>query len=129
MTGEGERSMAAVLQDIVDNVQQIVGAEVRLARIEVRQEVEKATRSVALLSVGGTIAALALALVLLACVYALSMVVAPWGAALIVAGAAGAIGGVLMAAGMKQMRRVVVAPPKTVATMKENLQWTNTPTK
>jgi uncharacterized membrane protein YqjE len=129
MTGEGERSMAAVLQDIVGNVQQIVGAEIRLARIEVRQEVEKATRSVALLIVGGTIAALALALVLLACVYALSMVVAPWGAALIVAGAAGAIGGVLMAAGMKQMRRVVVAPPKTVATMKENLQWTNTPTK
>jgi uncharacterized membrane protein YqjE len=129
MTGEGERSMAAVLQDIVGNVQQIVGAEMRLARIEVRQEVEKATRSVALLIVGGTIAALALALVLLACVYALSMVVAPWGAALIVAGAAGAIGGVLMAAGMKQMRRVLVAPPKTVATMKENLQWTNTPTK
>jgi uncharacterized membrane protein YqjE len=129
MTGEGERSMAAVLQDIVGNVQQIVGAEIRLARIEVRQEVEKATRSVALLIVGGTIAALALALVLLACVYALSMVVAPWGAALIVAGAAGAIGGVLMAAGMKQMRRVLVAPPKTVATMKENLQWTNTPTK
>jgi uncharacterized membrane protein YqjE len=121
--------MAAVLQDIVGNVQQIVGAEIRLAKIEARQEVEKATRSVALLSVGGTIAALALALVLLACVYALSMVVAPWGAALIVAGAAGAIGGVLMAAGMKQMRRVVVAPPKTVATMKENLQWTNTPTK
>jgi uncharacterized membrane protein YqjE len=128
MTGEGERSMAAVLQDIVGNVQQIVGAEIRLAKIEARQEVEKATRSVALLIVGGAIAALALAFVLLACMYLLAMVVVPWGAALIVATAAAAIGGALMAAGMKQIRKVTVAPPKTVATMKENLQWAKTPT-
>jgi uncharacterized membrane protein YqjE len=128
MTGEGERSTAAVLQDIVGNVQQIVGAEIRLAKIEARQEVEKATRSVALLIVGGAIAALALAFVLLACMYLLTMVVVPWGAALIVATAAAAIGGALMAAGMKQIRKVTVAPPKTVATMKENLQWAKTPT-
>jgi uncharacterized membrane protein YqjE len=128
MTGEGERSMAAVLQDIVGNVQQIVGAEIRLAKIEARQEVEKATRSVALLIVGGAIAALALAFFLLACMYLLTMVVVPWGAALIVAGAAAAIGGALMAAGMKQIRKVTVAPPKTVGTMKENLQWAKTPT-
>jgi uncharacterized membrane protein YqjE len=128
MTGEGERSTAAVLQDIVGNVQQIVGAEIRLAKIEARQEVEKATRSVALLIVGGAIAALALAFVLLACMYLLAMVVVPWGAALIVAAAAAAIGGALMAAGMKQIRKVTVAPPKTVATMKENLQWAKTPT-
>ena len=117
MTGEGKRSMAAVLQDIVGNVQQIVGAEIRLAKIEVHHEVENAARSVALLIVGGAIAILALAFVLLACVYLLSMVVVPWGAALI------------MAAGMKQIRKVTVAPPKTVATMKENLQWAKTPTK
>ena len=60
--------------------------------------------------------------------YLLTMVVVPWGAALIVAGAAAAIGGALMAAGMKQIRKVTVAPPKTVATMKENLQWAKTPT-
>lgn len=57
------------------------------------------------------------------------MVVAPWGAALIVGGAAAAVGGTLLAAGMKQMRKVTVAPAKTVATMKENLQWAKTPTR
>ncbi len=93
MAGEGERSIAAVLTDIVGNVQQIVRAEIRLATLEVRHEIGKARRSVTLLIIGGAIAVLALAFVLLACVYALATVVAPWIAALIVAAAAGIVGG------------------------------------
>jgi uncharacterized membrane protein YqjE len=104
MAGEGERSIAAVLTDIVSNVQQIIQAEIRLAKVEVRQEVDKAKRSATLLIAGGTVALMALALVFLACVYLLATVVAPWIAALLVATAAGGIGGALIAAGIRQMQ-------------------------
>ena len=129
MAGEGERSITAVLTDIVGNVQQIVRAEIRLATLEMRQEIGKARRSVSLLIIGSAIAVLALAFGLLACVYALATVVAPWLAALIVAAGAGIVGGTLVAAGMKQMQQVAIAPPRTMATIEENIQWAKTPTR
>jgi uncharacterized membrane protein YqjE len=128
MAAVDERSIAAVLKDIVGNVQHIVRAEIRLAKIEARHEVDKAKRGVTLLLVGGAVALLALAFVLLACVYVLSGVVAPWIAALIVALGAGGIGVALIAAGTRQMHRVTIAPPKIVATIEENFQWAKTPT-
>ena len=124
---EGERSIAAVLTDIVGNVQQIVRAEIRLATLEVRQEAAKAGRSAILLIAGGAIAVLALAFALLACVYALGTVVAPWIAALTVAAAAGSVGGTFIAVGIKRMHHVAIPPPRTMATIEENIQWAKTP--
>jgi uncharacterized membrane protein YqjE len=129
MAGEGARSIAAVLTDIVGNVQQIIRAEIRLAKVEVRQEVNIAARSAMLLIVGGVVAVLALGVALLAGVYALAIVVAPWLAALIVAGAVGAIAGALIASGITQMHQVSIALPKTVATIEESIQWAKTPTR
>lgn len=126
MASEGARSIATVLTDIVGNIQQIVRAEIRLVTVEVRQEVGKARRSAALLIMGSAIALLALAFGLLACVYGLATVVAPWIASLIVAGAAGVVGGTLMAVGMKRMQQVALAPPRTMATIEENVQWAKT---
>lgn len=129
MTGEGERSIATVLRDIIGNVQQIVQAEIRLARVDVRDEVVKARRSATLLLVGGAVSVLALGLVLLAGVYALSIVVAPWLAAVIVGTAAAGVGAVIIAAGVKQMQHVSIPPQRTMAAFEENLQWTTKPVK
>jgi uncharacterized membrane protein YqjE len=124
---DGERSIAAVLTDIVGNVQQIVRAEIRLATVEVREEAAKAARSAILVVTGGVIAVLAVAFALLACVYVLGTVVAPWIAALIVAAAAGSVGGTFIAVGMKRMQNVAIPPPRTMATIEENIQWAKTP--
>ena len=124
-----ERSIAAVLTDIVGNVQHIVRAEIRLATLEVRREAGKARRSAVLLIVGGAIALLALAFGMLACVYLLATWVAPWIAAVIVSATAGIVGGTLIAQGMRQMQRVAIAAPRTMASIEENFQWTNTPTR
>jgi len=129
MSGDRERSIAAVLTDIVGNVQQIIQKEIRLAKVEVRQEVGKARRAATLLAVGGAIAALALGFLLLAAVYSLSMFVAPWIAALIVGGSAGGVGAGLIAAGAKQMQEVAMLPPATMAALEENLRWTKAPVK
>jgi uncharacterized membrane protein YqjE len=129
MAGEGQRSISAVLADIVGNIHQIVRAEIHLATVEVRHEIGKARRSVTLLIIGGAIAALAPAFILLACVYALATVFAPWIAALIVATAAGIVGGTCIAVGVKQIQQVALAPPRTIATIEENIQWAKTPSR
>lgn len=126
---EGQRSIAAVLTDIVGNVQHIVRSEIRLATLEVRGEIGKAKRSAVLLIAGGAIAFLALAFGLLACVYLLATWVAPWIAAVIVSVTTGIVGGTLMAQGMRQMQRVAIAVPRTRASIEESLQWTQTPTR
>jgi hypothetical protein len=44
-------------------------------------------------------------------------------AAVIVAAVAAVIAGVLIGVGMKQLQAVTLTMPKTVATLKEDMQW------
>ena len=118
-----ERSIASLLKDIVGNVQQIIRAEVRLAKVEVAGELVKARRAMALLAVGGLFGSAALAFLLLAAVYGLSHLVQPWVAATLVALGAGAIGGMLIVVGARQLRVITLPPARTVNSVQENIQW------
>jgi uncharacterized membrane protein YqjE len=71
---EADRSISSVLSDIVGNIQQIVRAEVRLAKAEVREEAVKAKRGVVLLGAGAVGFLFAVGFLLLALVYALATV-------------------------------------------------------
>lgn len=121
-----DRSIGAVLSDIVGDLQHIVRAEVRLAKSEIREEVGKAKRGVVFLVAGGVVLTCAFGLMLLTAVYALATVWPPWMAALAVAGATALIGGLLAMSGKHQLGAVVLPPQKTVSTVKENLQWAKT---
>src|SRR6476620_9248875 len=99
-----DRPIASVLKDIAGNLQQIIRAEVRLAQVEVQEEIAKAGRASVLVAVGGVFAVMALAFGLLGAVYLLATVLAPWLAALVVAVGAGGIGAALMAIGAKQLK-------------------------
>src|SRR5439155_25500251 len=112
-----DRSIAAVLKDIVGNLQQIIRAEVRLATVEVREEIAKARRAAILMIIGGFLATLAIAFLLLAAVYLLATLVQPWLAAVLVALGAAAIGGALLAIGAKQLKLVNLPPPRTATTV------------
>jgi len=123
MSGVVERSIGAVLGDIAGNVREMVRAEIRLAKLEAATQVTTAVRGAAFVAAGGGVALVALTFIAIAGMYALATVVALWIAALIVAGTAALIGGVLIAAGLKQMHKINLALPKTVATIKEDIQW------
>jgi uncharacterized membrane protein len=123
MTGAGERSIAEVLTDIARNAQEIVRAEIRLAKLEARAEIRTAGQGAILLAAGGNVSLLALALLSIAGVYLLAMVVALWIAALIMAAVAAVIGGLLIATGLKQMRKVTLAIPRNVAAIKGSVEW------
>jgi uncharacterized membrane protein YqjE len=122
-----DRSIAALLSDIVGDVQQIIRAEVRLAKVEVREELGKAKRAIAFLSIAGVIGLLALAFLLLAAVYALATVWPAWAAALAVSVGAALVGALLFFSGVRQLKTIHVVPPRTAATVQENVQWAKTP--
>jgi len=69
---------------------------------------------------------MALGFLLLALVYALALVWPAWAAALAVGAGAAVIGGVCISAGLSRLKQVKLAPPKTVATLQENIQWAKT---
>ncbi len=118
-----ERTVASLLKDIIGNVQQIIRAEVRLAKVEVAEELGKARRGVVLLAAGVLFGVMALAFLLLGGMYLLAHVVQPWVAAVLVALGAGVIGGGLLAVGARQLKLVSLTPPRTVNSVQENIQW------
>lgn len=117
-----ERSIADVLQDILRNIQEIVRSEVRLAKSELGDEFTKVKASAPLLVVGAVAGLLAAFFLAWAAFYALTIVVATWAAALIVAGVLAIVGGMTLAAGVKALQRVQ-PPEQTIASVKENVQW------
>ena len=121
-----DRSIGAVLTDIVGDVQQIVRAEARLARAEFLEELAKARRGSQSVAAGAVLVMFATGLVLLAAVYALTMIWPAWAAALAVAGATLIIGGALAVTGLKQLRSVTFVPDRTLNAVKENIQWVKT---
>jgi uncharacterized membrane protein YqjE len=123
-----ERSVADVFQDIVRNLQDIVRAEMRLAKTEVRNEISQVQGGALALGIGVLTSAFALFFVLLAAVYGLSEVVPNWAASLIVAVGLIPCAAVAISAGLKRLKRVRIAP-KTIESLKENVEWAKQQTK
>lgn len=84
-----DRPISVVLQDIVRNIQDIVRAEVRLAKTEVGEELGKARSAGVLVGTGAVTAVFAALFLLLASVAALTLVMPQWAAALVVAAVLG----------------------------------------
>jgi uncharacterized membrane protein YqjE len=123
-----DRTISTVLHDIVGNIQHIVRSEMRLAKTELTEELQKSRAAATLLAVGAVLLSFGVLFVLLAAVYALSGVVPSWAAALIVGAVVALIAGVFVGAALKKFKTVRAAP-KTVDSMKENMEWARQPTR
>jgi protein-S-isoprenylcysteine O-methyltransferase Ste14 len=118
-----QRKVSYVLQDIVANIQQTIRLEVVLAKVEVKEKAEKASKPAAILATGAILGLFGLGFLLLAVVYGLSLVVAPWLAALIVGGVLVIAGGILVANSRTALKQIDPVPTKTLRAVKENVQW------
>ena len=117
------RSISSVLRDIVQNVQDIVRSELRLAKTELGEELVKVKAAGVLLGMGAMCGFFAAFFVLLAAVFGLSNVLPSWAAALIVATAMAMMAIVMAYSGRRRLRTIHPIPEHTVETMKENIQW------
>ena len=123
-----ERPISTVLHDIAGNVQDIVRSEMRLARTEVTEALAKSRSAGVMIAVGALMFTFSALFVLLATVYALSIVMAAWAAALIVGAGVGVFAALCLGLGLKKLRALRAAP-QTVASMKENVEWAKQLTK
>ena len=97
--------------------------EVQLAKVETKEEVNRAGKAVGLLIGGGLIAYLALVFLSLTLAAWLDEVVHPAVAALIVAVIHIVVAAVLVAAGRNRLKAVNPVPQQTVETLKEDVAW------
>jgi uncharacterized membrane protein YqjE len=117
-----DRPVSAVLRDIAGNLEDIVRAELRLAKTEIKEEAGKASSGALMLGAGVMMLGVAGVFGLLAIVYALSLVMPAWGAALIVAGGEALMAVIFVSAGLRKLKATRAAP-RTRATLEENVEW------
>ena len=118
-----QRSVPEILEDIASNLTQMVQAEFRLAKSELKGGAEKVAGPTATLGAGVALAFYGLGFLLLAAVYALSLVMAGWLATLIVGGVLTVAAGILIGAGGTKLKRVNLTPDKTIRTLEEDVRW------
>jgi len=122
-----ERPMTEIFRDIVGNVQEMVRSEVRLARVELREEASKTARAGALLAAGGVLAIIAAVFLLVCMMQLLDLVMPDWAAALIMALALGIPAAIMVSKGRQRLH--VPMPEKTIENVKENVEWMKNQTK
>jgi uncharacterized membrane protein YqjE len=124
-----ERSVSDVLQDIVRNLQDMVRSEIRLAKVEIREEARRAISSGIWIAVGTVGAVSAWIFLLWTLAYALATRMPMWAATLVVAVVMAAAAAVLIMGGIRSAKRIQPIPERTVESVKENLEWMKHPTK
>lgn len=109
-----QRSIPEVLQDIAKNFEAIVRSEFRLAKAEFQEAASKAAKPSATFGAGLVLGIFGLLFCLLAVVYALSMVMAAWLAALIVGVALVLTSGALLSSSAKELKEINVSLDRTI---------------
>jgi hypothetical protein len=122
-TPQMQRTVPELLGNIVDNIQQIIRSEFRLAKAELQETASKAAKPATALGAGFLLGLYGLGFLLLAAVYALSTIMAAGLAALIVGGALALVSIVLVSSSAKKLKALNPAPEKTIQTLQENVQW------
>ena len=123
-----ETSIGELIGNISNDLSQLFRQEVELAKAEVKQEAAKAGKAAGMLGAAGFAGYLTVVLLSFALVFALSNVMDPGWAALIVAAIWGIAGAVLYTTGRKRLKTVDPMPRRTVDTIKEDAQWLKNPT-
>jgi uncharacterized membrane protein YqjE len=122
-TTQSQRTVPEVLNDIVGNLQAIVRAEFRLAKTELKEEADKASRPAAVFGGGLAAGFYAMGLLLLSLVYGLSTIMAGWLAALLVGMALAVTAVALITSSGKKLKQLRGTPDKTIQSLEEDFQW------
>ena len=121
-THTAERSWSSLVDDILGGLEHLVDAQIRLAKTEVKEDLAQASVAAGITAGGGALAAIGVGFLLLGAVYALSLALPAWLAAVLVGAVVLLTGGILMSQGKKRLREVFPLDQSAKAT-KETLEW------
>ena len=130
MAGEptsGQRGVGVLLRDLAEGSAELVGGEVRLARLEIGTAAGAAGRGTAFIATGGVLLLLGTLATFTGIVLLIGDQWLPrdlyWLAALLVALITGGVAAWLALRGRTALSPSALAPHETVATLKEDREW------
>ncbi|MDO8185009.1 phage holin family protein [Conexibacter sp. JD483] len=122
-----ELPVAQLLRRLSDQASLLVREEVALAKAELAEKGKHAGRSAGMFGGAAVFGLYGVGALVTAAIVALSLAVATWLAALIVAIVLFALAGIAALAGKKQVQQATPpVPEQTVETVKEDVQWAKT---
>lgn len=129
-TGAQDKPVAELLQDLSQQTATLVRHELDLAKAELTVKGKRLGVGAGLFGGAGLIAVLGLGALVAAAIAGLSVVLALWASALIVAGVLFALAGVLALTGRTEVTQASPpVPEQAVETTKEDLAWLKTQAK
>jgi hypothetical protein len=118
-----QRSVGQLFGDVVRDIQNIMRAEIRLARTEFSEKAKRAGKASGMLGIAGVTGGLAAACFVTACIAALALVMAVWLSALVVGIVLGLVAAGSFVTGRNRLRRVDPVPQRTIETLKDDIEW------
>jgi len=122
ITDNGQRSAGDILRDVVRDVQELLRSEVRLAKAEMGEQVDRAKSAGGMMGGAAVAGLLAGMCFVAACIALLALVMPVWVGALIMAFILGAAGAIMFVRGKTALRDFHAVPPQTIDTLKEDIE-------
>jgi uncharacterized membrane protein YqjE len=120
---EPERSTGQIIRDVLNDVQEMIHAEVLLAKAELGEKAQRARMAGALAGGGAVCGLFAAACLIAGCIAALALVMPLWLAALAMSVVLGAVALALLGAAFSRWRKFNPVPERAVQTVKDEVEW------
>lgn len=119
-TRDEDASIGSLLKQLAREIPMLFTKELALAKAEMRENLRATKAGVAAVATGGAVMLAGLIVLLMAAVYGLSNVLAPWLSALIIGAAALIVGWLMVTAGKKQFDVDALKPDHTINTLQKD---------
>lgn len=121
--GREERSISVLFRQLIREFQALIRENLDLARLEIMEKTSCARKGATLAAIGGAILHAGLLVFLAAAVCALALVLPLWAAALIVGAFVCFVGAVILASGIRSIKKASTPPSLTIETLKKEKRW------
>jgi hypothetical protein len=120
-----DRSIGELFGQLTQDMTLLFRQEVQLARAEMSEKVSQVTGNLVSVLAGGFVAYVGALALVAALILGLHEVadISPWVSALIVGALFAIAGYVMLNRGLKELKRVDLAPRRTVESLKDDVQW------
>lgn len=122
-TRQDNRSLGDLFSQLTQEMTTLVRQEVALAKTEMTDKFGKMRRDIIMIAVGAMLAWAGFLTLIATVILALSQVMAPWLAALIVMVIVLGLGVAFLLYGVENLQHMSMVPKQTVKSLKEDVQW------
>lgn len=120
---EEAEGIGTLIAGLLKDLQDLVRAEVQLAKTEIKEDAVAAGRGIGFIAGGALIGLIGFVFLMLALTFFLDRWLALWVSALLVAALLIVVAAILVMSGRTQLSATNLIPEQTIATLKEDQEW------